>query len=557
MAIDAAALVGLSAKDRTLLIQTLRSDINATKLADPMQVIEASLQPRQREFLDLWENSPASRLFYGGSRGGSKSDAARRIMLYRRYKYPKTNGLIIRRTLDDLRDNHIEPLLAHFPYLQAYWRDQKKVLILPNGSRVRFISAEHYQDIFKLYGKEFADIIVDQSEDFTQEELEFLVTINRCTSNNQIKPKIGYCFNPGGLGHAYNKRVCIEKDFQDNERSEDFAFLRAYGWDNVKWVSPYLESKGISEEEYYTWPDEKRFETFITESDYGRKLNSLPDSDRRAQLLGDMDVFEGQFFSMWRRELHVLPLVDGERFVPHPDWHVSAVIDYGERTVLEVGCRDYEGNVTNFAEVYSEAKTPQERFLEMANMLIERKLYSLLIKYDTNMDIDLKNYTGYDKTPAQIAKEVFAEAFKKAGIPQHAPTLIVVAKASTDKRGYRAVANEAVKEFLYWKKNTDGSLLHRPRVKVTGDCKHLINTLPLLIHDPDSPDGLDFDRSVGIDDPYDAFKMNLLELRGISRNKVVAKPERTAEYMASPEYQQKEIFERKLKKLRRRSADTL
>ena len=179
LAIDAAALVGLSAKDRTLLIQTLRSDINATKLADPMQVIEASLQPRQREFLDLWENSPASRLFYGGSRGGSKSDAARRIMLYRRYKYPKTNGLIIRRTLDDLRDNHIEPLLAHFPYLQAYWRDQKKALILPNGSRVRFISAEHYQDIFKLYGKEFADIIVDQSEDFTQEELEFLVTINR------------------------------------------------------------------------------------------------------------------------------------------------------------------------------------------------------------------------------------------------------------------------------------------------------------------------------------------------------------------------------------------
>lgn len=471
----------------------------------------------------MYESGTASIIGYGGARGGAKSHGGRELMLIRRWKYANTPCFIIRKTLDDLRDNHIRPMLKEHPMLSDWYNKQEKVITLPNGSWIRFISSDNYDDIFKLYGKEAADIFVDQSEQFSQEQLEFLTTINRCTSNIDITPKMLWTFNPGNIGHAYHRRVFIDKDFEGNEHPQEFAFLQAYGWDNVEWVRKSLLRDKISVTNFYTWDSDKRFSYFISESDYGRKLDRLPDSQRKAQLLGDWDVFEGQFLSMWRRDLHIVPPMTE---IPQ-EFNRAGVIDYGERTVLLCGFRDFEGRIVTFAECYSEAQTPQERFLAMADMLTERGLHKLLIYCDTNMYLDLKNYTGYDKTQEQIAQEVF-----RAKMGDNAPILLKVSKATTDKRGYRVVCNEAVKSALYWRKD-NGTLTERPKTVVTSDCKMLIKTAPLLLHDPDSVDGLDFVQGKAIDDPYDAWKMLLMALHTpYAEVKVQPKtPEELLEYL--------------------------
>ncbi len=470
-----------------------------------------ALLPKQLQLLKAVEESKATNIGFGGSRGGSKSAGGRAVMLFRRLTYKNTGGLILRKTVDDLYDNHIRPMFREYPWTKQYWRDQKKVLDIPNGSFLRFISADKYDDIFDLLGKEFADIMVDQAEQFFQEQLEFIQTLNRCTTNDEITPKMMWMFNPGDVGHQFLKRVFVLQQYEGNEQATDYQFIRAYGWDNGMWCRKELKKDGKTVGEFGEWSDKERFEYFVSRSDYGRKLNRLPDSQRKAQLFGDFDVFEGQFFEVWRDRYHVL----NERFDPPRDEYgnivgkVQAAIDYGDRTVLEVQYRDFEGTITQFAESYTEAKVPEERFNAMADLLLERKLYRLPIECDTNMDISLKNYTGYDKKIIKIAQEVFQDR-----MGENKPILSVVNKQSSNDKGYRIACNEAFMQYLSWKVDpATGELTRKPLFRSTVDCRHFNETLPGLMRDKNSRDGLDFRDDVGIDDAYDSAKYAFMKLR--------------------------------------------
>jgi phage terminase large subunit len=387
--------------------------------------------------------------------------------------------------------------------MRPWYNKQEKILYLPNGSWVRFGYAEHHDDIYDFFGKAYDDIAIDEATDLEEDQIVFLKTCNRRTIDSPLTPKFLLTMNPGRIGHVFIKRIFIDKAYIENEIPTDYAFLQAYGWDNVEWCRKALVAEGKTAKEYYTWSDDKRFEYFITKSKYGQDLNALPESDRKAHLLGDWDVFAGQFFSMWRRELHVIAPV-----TPAGGWKVASALDYGQRTVLEVAFRDYDGRIVYFGECYTEHQDPTSRALAIVELLEKKKLYRLPMVYDTNMDINLKEYTGFDKTPAQIFQDVF-----KQQMGENRPRMTVVSKKSTDNRGYRAVCNEAFKEYLSWKRKADGSLERRPMLYVTTECPRLIATLPSLIHDKDSHEGLDFDEKVGVDDPYDAAKMLLLELQ--------------------------------------------
>ena len=72
---------------------------------------------------------------YGGSRGGGKSWALRRKLILLCLRYPGIHCLIVRRTLSELRGNHVLPLLAELggavPYNAA-----ERTFKFKNGSRI-------------------------------------------------------------------------------------------------------------------------------------------------------------------------------------------------------------------------------------------------------------------------------------------------------------------------------------------------------------------------------------------------------------------------------------
>ena len=58
--------------------------------------------------------------------------------------------------------------------------------------------------------------------------------------------------------------------------------------------------------------------------DYERRLSALPERERRALLLGDWDIFDGQYFSEFSRDTHVI-----SPFEVPPGWRRYRTLDYG------------------------------------------------------------------------------------------------------------------------------------------------------------------------------------------------------------------------------------
>lgn len=235
-------------------------------------------------------------------------------MLLRRLKYPCTTGLILRRTFPELYKSHIVKLFEEYPQTRGWYNEQRKEMIFPNGSRLFFGSAEHEKDMSGFYSAEFADIMPDEAQEFSQHELEQLSGSNRCTSNSDITPKTILTFMPGvtesGLppkGLSYLKRVFIDKKLRGEETTINWSFLQAFGWDNIEWARKELAKDGTSEDEFYSWSEETRRTYFIARTDYGRSISALTNHYLRdAWLDGKWDVFQGQFFPNFIPEKHLI-----------------------------------------------------------------------------------------------------------------------------------------------------------------------------------------------------------------------------------------------------------
>lgn len=227
-------------------------------------------------------------------------------MLVRRFKYPATDGLIFRRTMDELRKNHLDPLFSMHPYMRDWYNQDGRTLTLPNKSRIVFGFAEHEGDIYRYRGQQYMDILVDEATHLTELMIRELGTCRRWPGVAEDQCKSWFTMNPGGVGHSYIKRVFIDRNFKSNEDSRMFFFMPAYAWDNVRWAEDALERDSLTIDAYYAWTDLERYQYFITRTQYGRELNSLPEPDRSQQLLGRWDSFEGQCFPELDDNVHNL-----------------------------------------------------------------------------------------------------------------------------------------------------------------------------------------------------------------------------------------------------------
>jgi hypothetical protein len=202
--------------------------------------------------------------------------------------------LIFRRKSNDLLENHIIPYFQKYPELSKYFNKTERIIYFPDSSICKFGYAEYEADILDFQGKKYDYIFIDEATHCTQPMIEFLLSRNR---SETVLAKMIMTMNPSGVGHTYIKRIFIDKHYLKNENPDAYYYLPAKVWDNVIWCERELEERGISVEEYYDiWTEEQRKEFTLRYSDYAKTLAALPEMKMRAMLLGDWDVFEGQFF---------------------------------------------------------------------------------------------------------------------------------------------------------------------------------------------------------------------------------------------------------------------
>ena len=247
--------------------------------------------PRQKQFFE----SRARYTAYGGARGGGKSWALRRKLCAMCLRYAGIRCLIVRRTYDELKANHVMPFLREYGALISYSEGDKQ-LSFSNGSVISLGYCSCDRDVLRYQGQEYDVIAIDEATQIS--EYQFSI-FKACLRGTGIYPRRMYLTcNPGGIGHAWVKRLFVDRCFRENEDPEDYRFIPARVFDNKVLCR--------------------------NDPDYVRSLESLPQKMREAWLMGNWDIFEGQFFPEFDPQKHICSPSDVPRDVKR-----FVAFDYG------------------------------------------------------------------------------------------------------------------------------------------------------------------------------------------------------------------------------------
>ncbi|MBQ1818167.1 MAG: phage terminase large subunit [Clostridia bacterium] len=393
--------------------------------------------PRQKEFF----MSRTRHTAYGGARGGGKSWAMRRKLVLLALNYRSLNILLLRRTLPELRENHILPLQREL-YGFARYSATERVFNFPNGSRIKLGYCDTASDVYQYQGQEYAVIGMEEATHFTEDQQRFLTTCNR-TSRRGFTPRMYYTCNPGNVGHAWVKRLFIDRDYRENEDPADYTFIPARIWDNKALLS--------------------------ADPGYVRQLMTLPEDLRRAHLEGDWDVHAGQYFREFSREKHV---VAPYAIPAHHKRFRSMDWGYNDPCCVLWHAADSEGRVTTYRELYVRGMRAEEVAKRVAELS-----HGEDIAY-TAASPDLWQKRGQTlRTAGGFEGECLAEVFQKCGVPV------------TPADNSRVAGWQTVRSYLA--PADDGA----PRWQCFSDCVNLIRELPAMQYDPhdreDAADGSD------------------------------------------------------------------
>lgn len=207
---------------------------------------------------------------FGGARGGGKSWAVRTKAKLLALKKPGIKILIVRESYPELTRNHINVLRPELRGIARY-NDKDKILRFGNGSTISFVYCSRDADLDNLQGAEFDVVFIDEATQLTEYQLRAIAAVNRGVNN--YPKRLYYTCNPGGQGHAYIKRLFIDRNYNQNETPEDYSFIQSLVQDN----------KALMQ----------------ADPDYIRHLEALPSKLRDAWLFGKWDVFSGQVFTEW------------------------------------------------------------------------------------------------------------------------------------------------------------------------------------------------------------------------------------------------------------------
>ena len=272
--------------------------------------------------------------------------------------YPGIKVMIIRKTFPELMENHINPMCELLKCYHsdkseriASYNDSKKNITFPNGSRILFRYCDHEKDAERFQGTEVDVLFVDEATHQTEEKMKKLTACVRGVNN--FPKRIYFTANPGSEGHAWVKRLFIDRKYKEGENPDDYMFIQSLVTDN----------KALLE----------------AQPDYLKQLEALPPKLRKAWLEGDWNIFEGQVFEDFRdtpdlqlcyqagitpeeafaqrRFTHVI-----EPFNIPRHWHMMRSYDFGYNKPWSLGywACDPDGVLYRIMDVYGWNGTPNE-----------------------------------------------------------------------------------------------------------------------------------------------------------------------------------------------------
>ena len=109
---------------------------------------------------------PLAEIFFGGARGGGKTDAVLGKYALKAEKFGRHfNAVFFRKELPML-DDAIERSMEIYGKIGGKWNDQKKTWRFPGGGRLRFRPLESVSDAEKYQGQNITDCCVEEAGNY-------------------------------------------------------------------------------------------------------------------------------------------------------------------------------------------------------------------------------------------------------------------------------------------------------------------------------------------------------------------------------------------------------
>lgn len=252
-------------------------------------------QPKQLQFHGAARSCDTpggpTQVGFGGARGPGKSHAVfAQVALDDCQRIPGLKVLYLRKLGKNAREQFED--LRRSVLKHAAHTFTNGVVHFTNGSRIFLGHFRNETDVDQYLGLEYDVIVLEEATTLSQSKYRALRDSNR-SSKPGVRPRIYATTNPGGVGHAWFKALFIVPAREGTEADTRFVFG--------------------------TVTDNK-----FNDEDYTRKLEENTGWKLRAYRHGDWDIAAGQYFSNWRRDAIVRPVV-----AVLPGAPVWASLDYG------------------------------------------------------------------------------------------------------------------------------------------------------------------------------------------------------------------------------------
>ena len=414
---------------------------------------------------------PIFEVFFGGARGGGKTDGMLGEWISHQDEYGSNAiGLMVRRELTQLIET-IERSKQLYTQLGAKFHEQEKLWRFPNGSRLRFAYLERDSDADAYQGHSYTRVYVEEIGTFPSPSpiLKLMATLR---SGSGIPCGFRATGNPGGPGHQWVRARYIDP--------------APLGWKPVTetFENPWTKEKVIRERVYI--PSKLQDNRFLG-NEYVANLQMVGNAQLvRAWLEGDWSVIEGAFFPEFSEAKHVIP-----PFTVPDSWLRFRSCDWGSFRPFSVGWWAVAGD---------DYLLPGRGVLPRGAIVRYREWYGA-----SQPNIGLK-------MPAEeVADGILDREREEPRTPEGRPNIAygVIDPAAYISDGGPSIAERMAKRGVLFRRADNARVAargamggwdqlrsrlvgdDRPMIYFTSNCIDSIRTLPALQHDQNRPEDVD------------------------------------------------------------------
>ena len=402
---------------------------------------------------------PIFEVFYGGARGGGKTDGLLGDWLDHSAAYGEVAvGAFFRRTYKQLSEV-IARSHQLFPKIGAVWNGERAEYLMPNRARLLFRHLERDSDAENYQGHNYTRVYIEEAPNFPSATPinKLRATIRSTVPGVRVGMRL--TGNPGGPGHAWVKKRYIDPN------PDGYAIL------TEEFQNPWTGATIALERVFIP---AKLIDNRLLMENQPLYIAQLQQAGSKqlvdAWLLGKWDMIAGAFFTEFDVDRHVLP-ADTLKHVPKHslvfrslDWGYAKPFSVGWYAVAD-GTWDGlpEGALVKIKEWYGCTGTPNE------GVRLDSGIVARGIKAG---DIELRDGYGLSVRHGVADPAIFA----RDGGPSIAEQMYsanVMWNRADNKRepGWQQVRRRLAGD------------LDKPMLYFLETCEDTLRTMPVLQHD--------------------------------------------------------------------------